>query len=232
MFSRRSAFTLVELMVTLAIMITLIAILIPSMARAKESARIAMCSANQHQLAVAWRTYAGNNRQDLVGSHTNRAHDWVKISAPVETEQHIKDGALFPYSKNVGLYLCPSDPRGYPRSYSLNNFLAGTGWGMTPITRITSIPNPARTMLMVGEADPRDWNRGSFVIGIKGGLHDGKWVDWPSSFHLDGVVHAFVDGHAENRRHEDPLTKEIVSFFTPAPNSPDLAYYQSVMHAW
>jgi prepilin-type N-terminal cleavage/methylation domain-containing protein/prepilin-type processing-associated H-X9-DG protein len=54
---RRHAFTLVELLVVIAVIALLIAILLPSLARAKKQARSAICLVNVRALAQATRIY-------------------------------------------------------------------------------------------------------------------------------------------------------------------------------
>jgi len=51
--SRRTGFTLVELLVVMAIIALLIALLLPAVQSAREAARRSACSNNQHQLALA-----------------------------------------------------------------------------------------------------------------------------------------------------------------------------------
>jgi len=55
---RRKAFTLVELLVVIAIVSMLVGILMPSLARAREIARRAVCRKNCHSIGEALNTYA------------------------------------------------------------------------------------------------------------------------------------------------------------------------------
>lgn len=58
----RRGFTLIELLVVVAIIALLIAILLPSLARAREQAKRAACGVNQHQIAIALHAYATSER--------------------------------------------------------------------------------------------------------------------------------------------------------------------------
>lgn len=58
---RRRGFTLVELVVVMAIIAALVALLIPSLARARTLAMIVVCGSNQHQIATGLRAYASAN---------------------------------------------------------------------------------------------------------------------------------------------------------------------------
>ena len=58
---RRTAFTLVELLVVIAIILLLVTLLLPSLTLAREAARRAVCVANLHHLALAEALYAQDN---------------------------------------------------------------------------------------------------------------------------------------------------------------------------
>jgi prepilin-type N-terminal cleavage/methylation domain-containing protein len=59
-FRRRSAFTLVELLVVITIIGALMSMLLPAVNRAREAARRATCTNNQSQVALAFNSYDAN----------------------------------------------------------------------------------------------------------------------------------------------------------------------------
>jgi prepilin-type N-terminal cleavage/methylation domain-containing protein len=68
-FERRRGFSLVELLVVIAIIGALIAILMPTLARAREEARRIQCMSNVRTLTAAWIMYANENKGRICSSN-------------------------------------------------------------------------------------------------------------------------------------------------------------------
>ena|SRR5579863_6779110 len=59
----RRAFTIVELLVVIGIIVLLIAILLPTLSRAREQANQTKCMSNMRQLGLGFIAYAGRHQQ-------------------------------------------------------------------------------------------------------------------------------------------------------------------------
>src|SRR5512137_1936970 len=115
-------FTLIELLVVIAIIAILMAILVPTLHRAREQGQRAACLSNLKQLNVAWILYADENDNKIVHGCTGKPGEspipanedgwvhWAGYSDATSEQAQIRaieDGALFPYCKTQKLYRCP-----------------------------------------------------------------------------------------------------------------------------
>ncbi len=103
-----NAYTLVELLVVVSIMVLLIAILLPSLSRAREDARRTVCLANLKHIGVALFAYADTNNQlgpqvmQPIGKYAPRS----LLSVPGEM---VNLGLLVPTEvADPRLFRCPS----------------------------------------------------------------------------------------------------------------------------
>ncbi|QNN25518.1 type II secretion system protein [Planctomycetales bacterium ZRK34] len=88
---RRNGFTMIELLVVVTIIVLLIAILMPSLSRAREAARRAVCLSNQRQLVVVATNYGIDFMQVLPYRGPNSPPPTHVYYSPSTTRDDIRD---------------------------------------------------------------------------------------------------------------------------------------------
>lgn len=114
----RRAFTLVELLIVIAVIAILAAILLPTLGQAKLSARRIACVNNLRQLGLAsqmyWDDHDGDAFRYITGATNGGTiywFGWIEPWAPGNEGQRAFDasmGALYPYLGGRGVEICPS----------------------------------------------------------------------------------------------------------------------------
>jgi prepilin-type N-terminal cleavage/methylation domain-containing protein len=213
---RAGAFTLLELLVTVAIIALLIAILLPSLAAGREAARRTRCLSNMRQLQIAQVTYAHENR-DLL------------IVAGDGTEQGSWMGALAKYGSIPEVRRCPGDrsphfgeplpgttpPRYRNTSFGINNYVSPTHapFGRKLIRRLSDVRLPARVIQLAELAETGSYAGADHLhvqdfylaaaphvtvalidVQMPLGRHGGQAKSWDAT-----LSYGFLDGHAEGR---------------------------------
>lgn len=205
----RAAFSLVELLVVVAIIGLLVGITVPAVIYAREAARATQCANNLHQIGLGIEQFTLNNQGSFPRTHhEGEKESWVYTLAP--------------YTEDVdSLRICPDDLEGDKRlenkgtSYVLNSYISLPG----PDSRlkINFLQATSKTITVFEGSDLRDPT--SFYFEH---CHPGNWFTpqrieqkqvwlwliqeiqpdrhW-SSHKIDysaGVSHyLFADGHVE-----------------------------------
>lgn len=125
---RQKGFTLMELLVVIALIAILAAILFPVLAQARERARHATCASNLRQVTLAFQMYL----QDY-----DEGFPQLFYTGPVGRTTPDNFGLfrwpwlVVPYVRTFGLFFCPSD-RAVPGLRDERNPLFGYNFGLIP----------------------------------------------------------------------------------------------------
>ncbi|MBC7807997.1 MAG: DUF1559 domain-containing protein [Akkermansiaceae bacterium] len=156
-FSR--AFTLIELLIVVAIIAIIAAVLFPVFASARDKARQAMCLSNLRQIGLAWLMYAQDYDETACPSYYYSEDfryetawdfqmDWGTIVDDVPKWEY---GLLGSYSKSGTLHNCPSfngNAWGRPYTgYAYNaSYIGGDVLAEIPVCTLAQITEPANTV--------------------------------------------------------------------------------------
>ncbi|EIP98005.1 prepilin-type N-terminal cleavage/methylation domain-containing protein [Opitutaceae bacterium TAV1] len=157
-FRHPGGFTLIELLTVIAIIGILAAIIIPTVARVRNSARTAACLSNLRQIALAGQMYANDNKMNLVpicrGTGATDAGTWRIPLAPYLGLDENKLGA-------GGVLTCPGDlatfgpytsanEQGFrPASYGINKTIGIHEYlGSVKGQKFTDVKRPSQTIFI------------------------------------------------------------------------------------
>ena len=164
--SPRRAFTLIELLIVIAIIAILAAMLLPTLGRSKATAQRIKCVSNLHQLGLATQMYWDDNGGKCFRytSTTNYGQQfwfgWIGPGAEGERPFDPQSGALWPYLEGRGVELCPSlnyalgqfklKARGASYGYGYNLHLSTTP--SKPPVPVAKISHTSDTVLLADSA--------------------------------------------------------------------------------
>lgn len=240
-----TAFTLIELLIVVSVIVILAGMFSPALAKAKGKAHRTVCLSQHKQLSLCWTMYAQDHGGRLVETYSFDAmgglspNTWVRGSmddsaayGPVEpgkrdsTNLHtIVTGKLFPYHGSTAVYRCPSDrsaTEGVPRvrSCSINGWMGGRPLAGQDEFRLflkeTDIIQPGPAQAFVFiDEHEKSINDGWFAFDMRGTR---GFIDAPASRHDRAFTLSFADGHVETWRLEDARTIDWQTL--PISNSP------------
>jgi len=221
--TRPDAFTLLELLVVIAVLGILAALLLPTLALGKASARRAQCANNQHQLTLAaqmyWDDHDGVCFRWSSGS-TNGGQrywfGWLGPGAEGSRTFDVSQGVLYPYLAGSLVRTCPS------LDYALAQFklkATGSSYGygynlaLSPPTaalHINSVARTSETTLFGDAAQVNDFQQPASPANPM--LEEWYYLDNPTNMtgrgyyphahfrHQQRANVAFCDGHVGSER--------------------------------
>jgi prepilin-type processing-associated H-X9-DG protein/prepilin-type N-terminal cleavage/methylation domain-containing protein len=209
---RVPAFTLVELLVVITVIGILTALMLPALARSKQSAFRVSCLNNLRQLSLATRLYWDDHRGEpfrFRGAATNAGDvfwfGWLERGTEGTRLFDPKQGVLWPYLQGRGIEVCPSfnyaaarlklKATGASYAYGYNLHLSMPS-SRTPL-KVDSLQRPAELTLFADAAQVNTFQAPASPDNplLEEFYYVNRYEPTAHFRHQDQANVVFVDGH-------------------------------------
>ncbi len=203
--TRRPGFTLIDLLVVLAILAVIMAILFPVFVHVRERAWQATCASNLRQIGIATMQYAGDSDGVLfnalphadAGGVTHWSFCSEQTPGTPEVRVDASCGPLGPFLKSASIWQCPSASgvkaadyyTAVPPAYGLNIAYVRVEISQGHPTSLAQVAAPSETILVADSAAASSgaatWAKYIFlpsdhepaVHGLHSGMANVLWLD-------------------------------------------------------
>ena len=211
---RRNPFTLLELLVVIALIAILAAMLLPALSKARDKARAISCTSNLKQLGIYMNMYATDQNDVIPQVDSNLASaqgKWQDCLATFDASKPLADWLHMPSGKLRPLFRCPAGPDKFTTSTDYHGYGANaTGFTSlygndgVKLRTLSGFKEPS-SLFAFGDCS-RQGNANSWPKGRVTKFTDivtgtGTWR------HNNGANLCFADGHvAFMNKKQLPLT--------------------------
>lgn len=212
-------FTLIELLIVIAIIAILAAMLMPALSAARDVARGAKCIGNLKQISLAFINYAGDYKEFSVPGRTGNdpfknynyldlldSYIWGKqmernsllkgnnLLCPVTAEYAVNKIKGQNKAGNTGRHMITY---GYNRAPSQSDFDAGVGfygWKIEATRKISKVESPSGTVLFMDTFNCEAARASLVKVGGNANYPETRYID---KTHARNVNYLSADGHVD-----------------------------------
>jgi prepilin-type processing-associated H-X9-DG protein len=229
-----AGFSQVDLLTVIGVLVLLVLLLTPALARTRKTEQAFQCRNNLRQLLHGFQMYADDQSGTLPNCYywVHGVLDYNANNRDNTNLDYLMNGELGPYLKNPAAYKCPADqglvreggvymPRARNLSMSqaftdpskpgAGSYVSNTNRHYSKVADMV-LPAPANLWVMVDE-NPDSVNDAAFAVVME--PYGALWQDGPSVWHEGGCGFAFADGHSMTKKWTDARTMGMSVTYAP-----------------